>query len=85
MLDDLLAELRALVCVGECGFERGAGDAERLRGDADASAFEIRQRDAQAFAALAEQIVFGDGAVFRRNRAGVGGADAEFMFGLAAR
>ena len=40
-------------------FERGAGHAHRLRGDADAPAFEVGQGDPVAFALLAQPVGHG--------------------------
>jgi len=54
--------------------ERGARHADRLRGNADAPAFEVRQRDPVAFALGAEEIRRRDLAVLERDLRGVGRA-----------
>ena len=59
MLDDGLAHRFAFLRIGRGDFERRLRHADRLRGDADASRFEIRQRDAIALAFGAEaQVAF---------------------------
>ena len=57
MLDQRLAHALALARVREGGFERGARNAGRLRGDVDAAGLEVRQRDPIALAFLAEQML----------------------------
>ena len=81
VLDDRLVELHPVFRVGQRRFKCCPGDTQCLRGDADASAFKVGQGNRQALAALAEQIGLGDAAVVQRHRAGVGGADAHFVFG----
>jgi len=55
VLDDRLAEGLSLARVRERRVERRPRHADRLRGDADAPAFEVRQRDPVAFTLGAEQ------------------------------
>ena len=81
MLMNLLAELSAVFGVRNGGIKGGAGNTECLRGDTDASAFQIGKRNGEAFAARAEQLGLIDFAVIQNNRAGVRGADAELMLG----
>src|SRR5450631_4516613 len=85
VLDQLLAELGAFLRIGERGLERGARDAPRLRGDADPAALEVGERDGEALAARAEQVLFGNGAVPEHDGARVGGADAELVLELLGR
>ena len=80
MFDNFFAELRAVVGVGEGGFERGAGNAKGLGCDTNATAFEIGKRNRQTLAARAEQMTFGNRAVIKKYPAGVRGTDAEFFF-----
>jgi hypothetical protein len=59
VLDQLLAELRAAPWHSERRLERRARDAESLRGDADAPALEVGERDGEPLAARAEQMASG--------------------------
>ena len=69
-----------LAGVEQGGLEGRTGDAQGLRADADASAFEVRQRNRQALATLAKQVGLRDSAVAERDRAGIRGADAHLVF-----
>nr|GFA09643.1 hypothetical protein [Tanacetum cinerariifolium] len=80
VFDDRLVELHALAGVTQCGFECRTRNAQRLSGNADATAFQVGEGDRQAFAALTQQVVGGDAAVAERHRASVGGADAHLVF-----
>jgi hypothetical protein len=82
-LGDGLAELAALLAVlGGVGPGAG-GEAEELRGDADAAFVEGFDGDLVAFADLAKDVGGGDAAVVEEEFAGGGGADAELVFFLA--
>ena len=82
-LRDGMAEGVALLGVGAGGFEGALGDAEGLRGDADAAAVERGERDFVAFAFVADAIGGGNFAVGEDQFAAGGGADAELFFFLA--
>ncbi len=60
-------------------FECRARHADRLRGDADAAAFEVGERDAIALALAAEEIPRRHAAVLEHDLRGVGGVLAEFL------
>jgi hypothetical protein len=63
------------------GFVEGAlGEADGLRGDADASAIESGERDFEALAFFAEAIRGGDFAIIENNLDGGRGALAHFVF-----
>ena len=62
-LRDGMAEREALLGIGAGGFEGALGDAEGLRGDADAAAVERGERDFVAFAFVADAVGGGDFAV----------------------
>ncbi len=85
VLGNRFAELHALAGVEQSGLEGRTGDAQRLRSDADASAFEVRQRNRQALATLAKQVGLRDSAVAERDRAGVRGTDAHLVFAALHR
>jgi len=59
------------------------GDADSLRGDADAAAVERGERDFVAFAFIADAIGGGDYAIGEDQFAASGGVDAEFLFFFA--
>jgi hypothetical protein len=59
VLDQRFAELGPPASVSDGRLECRARDAERLRGDADATAFEVREGDRQSLAARPQQVVFG--------------------------
>ena len=68
------------------GFVEGAlGEADGLRGDADASAIERGERDFQALALFTEAIGGGDFAIVENNFDGGRGALAHFVFVTADR
>ena len=80
VLRDGDAEALALLRVGDRLLERGARDAERLRGDADAPAVERGHRDLEALADVADDRARrGDLAVLEEDRARVRGVDAELV------
>ena len=79
VLEDRLAEGDALLRIRERRVERGARHADRLRADADAPAFEARERDLQALAFLAEQVRGRDAAVLEHDLRGVAGVLAELV------
>ncbi|MNS22375.1 hypothetical protein D3C72_541650 [compost metagenome] len=81
MLDDRFVKLHTITRVSQRRFERRTGDAQCLRGDADAAAFEVGQGDGQAFAAFTQQVGFGNGAVVEGHGTGVGRANAHLVFG----
>ena len=81
MFADFFAELNPLIGIGEGGFECGAGNTQRLGGDADASALQVGQRNGEPLAARTQQVIFGNGAVFKQDGASVRGADTEFVLG----
>ena len=78
-----MAEGLALLCVSERRFEGALGDARGLRGDADASAIESRERDLVAFAFVADAIRHRNFAI-GEGKFGAGcGVNAQFFFFLA--
>ena len=77
---DWFAELAAFEGVAHGFVEAGAGDADGLRGDADAAAVEGYHGDFEAFAFAAEEVCFGDGAVLECEGCGAGGAEAHLFF-----
>src|SRR5262245_2662110 len=79
MFDDGLAELPPRFGISERFFIGGARDADGLRRDADAAAFEICEGDRKSFTAFAENPVFRNGAVAQCYRTRVGSADAELV------
>ena len=79
MRDDLLPEGFAFLGVGERRLVSRARHAERLRGDADTSAFEVRERDAIALALLAEHQIGGQLHVLEDDLRGVRGALPQFV------
>ena len=70
--------------VGQRRLVRGARDADRLRGDADAAGVEHAHRDLEAVAFLAQHVFGRADVVGELDLAGRRGADAELGFGLAA-
>ena len=76
----LLAERLALLGVGQRRLVGRARHAERLRGDADAPAFEVRQRDAIPLPFPAEHQIGGQFHVLEDELRGVGGALPELVF-----
>ena len=57
---DGLAELDALLGIAQRLLKRALGDAQGLRGDADASAVQRGHGDLEALALLAQQVFLGD-------------------------
>ncbi len=80
MFDDRFVELHTFPRIRQRSFEGGAGDTQRLRGDADAAAFQVGEGDRQALAALTQQVGSRDAAVVQGDRAGVRCADAHLVF-----
>ncbi len=72
-----LAELLALLGVGERLLESALGDADRLGRDADAAAVERRHGDLEALAVLAQALAGRDAHVVESQLGGAGGVDAE--------
>ena len=68
-----------LARVRERRLERRARHADRLRGDADAAGFEVRERDPVAVAFAAEQVRGRHRAVLEHDLRGVGRALAELV------
>ncbi len=79
VLDDRLAERRALTGIVAGGFEGRARHADGLGGDADAPAFQVRQGDAVTLALLAQPLGSVYAHVFERQLAGVGRVLAELV------
>ncbi len=73
------AEALALTGIVAGRFERGAGHAHRLRGNADAPAFEVGQGDPVAFALFTQAIGHRHFHLFEENLAGVRGMLAELV------
>ena len=80
---DRLAELLALLGVGEGVIERALRETGHLRADADAAFVEGLDGDLVAFADFADDVRFGDAAIVEDQLAGGRGADAELVFFLA--
>src|SRR5262249_14155362 len=80
---DRRAELPALVRVGDRVVDRALGDADGLRGDAEARVVERPERDVHALVLLADQVVGGDADVLEDRLAGRRALDAELVFELA--
>lgn len=74
-----LAELLALVGVGEGVVEAGLHEAEGAGGEDEALEVEALHEDADAFVDLAEDVFFGDEDVVEGEFARVGAAHAEFV------
>ena len=82
MLDDRLAELDALLGVGQRRVMGGARHADRLGGDADAAAFQVGERDLEPLPFLAEALARRHAHLLEREGAGVGGVLAELLLDL---
>ena len=80
---DRCAEGLAVARPLQGGLVRGTGDADRLRGDADASGIEHAHRDREALAFFAQQVFLRQHVVGELDLAGGRGADAELRLGLA--
>src|SRR5439155_23717878 len=74
-----LSELTPLARVPDRALDRGARDPDRLRGDADASAIETRERDAEPAADLAEHRVGADARILEDERARIGCEQAHLV------
>jgi len=89
VLEDRLAEGDALLAVGPRDVERRAGHADALTGEADAPAFQARQRDLQALAFVADQVGHRHAAVLEQDLRRVAGVLAGLVFqarhGVAGR
>ena len=82
-LGQALAKLLALLNVLDGFLHRALADAERLGSDADAAAVKRLHCDSKALALFAEQVLFGNDAVFHDKLAGRAAADAHLLFLLA--
>jgi hypothetical protein len=69
----------ALAGTGEGGLIGGASHTDRLRGDADAAAFEVGERNLVAFAFRAQHQIGGQLDILEDELRGVGGALAELV------
>ena len=76
---DRLAELLALLRVGECEVVGALREPDAHRGDRDPAAVEDLEELLEALAARAEQVSLGHGAVAERELARVGGLPAELL------
>ncbi len=81
---DFLAELFALMDVGNDDIEGGLHDAEGSAGEDGALVIEAAHQDVDAAPEAAEDVLFGDGAIFEDEFAGVGAAHAELVEFLGA-
>src|SRR5580704_1780772 len=79
LLDDRLAEGRALAGIGEGGLISGARHPDRLRSDPDAAAFQVGERNLVAFAFRAQHQIGGQLDLLEDELGGVGGALAELV------
>ncbi|PBJ22064.1 hypothetical protein BSG18_27920 [Pseudomonas ogarae] len=80
VLDDRLAETGAFPGIVPGRLERRAGHAHRLRRDAHAPAFQVRQGDLVTLALLTQAIAHRHLHILEEDLAGVGGVLAEFVF-----
>src|SRR5471030_1230422 len=80
VLEDGLAKAFAFARIVQRRLVRGARHADRLRGDADASAFKAGQRDLVALPFLADQILGRDAAVVEQALRGVRRMLAHLLF-----
>src|SRR5207302_8302039 len=78
-----LAELLAVLRVGDGVFEGAAGHAEHLCADADATLVQRLDGDLVALAGLAQDVLLRHAAVFEDQLARGGGPDAELVLLLA--
>src|SRR5688572_26017143 len=79
VVDDGRAETLALLRISDRHLERTACHPDTLRRDADAPAFERRQRDAVALALLTDQMVGRDAAVVEIDLCSVAGMLADLV------
>ncbi|EAU62243.1 conserved hypothetical protein [Stigmatella aurantiaca DW4/3-1] len=82
VLPDGLAERLALARVAHRLLERGPGDAQRLRGDADPAAVQRAHGDLEALALLAQEVLGRHAHVLEEHGAGVRRADAHLLVRL---
>ena len=82
-LGDRLAELLALLGVGDGVVERAAGQADHLRADPDAAFVQRLDGDLVALADLAEHVCLRHAAVVQDQLAGGRGAEAQLVLFLA--
>ena len=80
VFDDDLTEGLSFACVGKCGLEGRARDADCLGRDADAATFQIGERDAVAVTGLAEHMGVAQFQIFQRHFGSVAVAMTEFVF-----
>src|SRR6185503_15807360 len=80
---DRAAELFSTLPVRGGTLERGAGDPDGLRGDADATAIEPRERELKALADLAEHRIRADTCLVENDRARVRCAQAHLALGFS--
>ena len=80
-----LPNVHALLRVLRGVVGRALGDADRLRGGAEARALERAERDRQALADLADDVLVRDAHVLEDRRAGRRALDAELVLELADR
>src|SRR5262245_31968736 len=83
VLDDGFAELHALLGELDRFVERALGNAERLRSDAGTGAVEGGERDLEAVAFLAKQVLDGNLAILQHQLAGLGATYAHLVLYLA--
>ena len=74
-----LAELDALLGIGQCVLKGALGDAQRLGGNADASAVQRRHGDLEAVALLAQQVLLGNLHIVEDQLRRGGGANAHLV------
>ena len=72
VLEDRLAERLSLVRIAHGNLEGGLREPHALGADADASAFQVGERDAIALAFLAQPVLGGNDHVLQLDLAGVG-------------
>ena len=84
-LDDAPPGLPPLVDIGDGILEGGAGDAERMGGDARSRLVEGGEQQLQALAGHTEQIGARHAAAVKRNCRGRGGAVPHLVFGAQDR
>ena len=80
---DRLAELFALLGIGDGVIQRALRQSGHLRADADAALIQRLDGDLVAFAHFADDVGFGNAAIVQNQLAGGGGADAQLVLFLA--
>ena len=83
VVDDLAAERRSLVGVGDGLVQRGLRQPDRHRGDAQPTGIQCAERDLQALALRADAAVGFDVGVVVERRRGRDGVQAHLLLGLA--